>query len=206
MGNFSESLTVRILGDSSQLQRELETVSRSLDGLSNKLSQLTNIDQQLGQSVSRVTSMLRPVSQLSRLLDRIANQARTISRTPIQLNVAPAIRSLGLLSQMILRVGALLRRLSATPVRIPIPFSLPTPRLPIRRLVAGGLVTGPGGIDKVPALLSAGEFVLRQPVVDRLGLSFLERLNQNRTISSPQQSISTTQSESSSQINIHERE
>ncbi len=41
----------------------------------------------------------------------------------------------------------------------------------------GGLVKGPEGIDKVPARLTAGEFVIRKNAVDLLGEGFLQSLN-----------------------------
>jgi len=41
----------------------------------------------------------------------------------------------------------------------------------------GGIVKGPGGIDNVPARLTAGEFVMSKKAVDKLGVSFLSSLN-----------------------------
>jgi hypothetical protein len=37
-------------------------------------------------------------------------------------------------------------------------------------------------VDRVPALLTSGEFVLRRPVVERLGVAFLNALNQARRL------------------------
>ena len=46
----------------------------------------------------------------------------------------------------------------------------------------GGLVTGPGGptTDSVPAMLSDGEYVIRAAAVDRLGVDFLDAINEGR--------------------------
>jgi hypothetical protein len=47
-----------------------------------------------------------------------------------------------------------------------------------RKLFAtGGRVTGPGGIDKVPAWLTNGEFVMSKGAVDRFGVGTLEAMN-----------------------------
>lgn len=48
----------------------------------------------------------------------------------------------------------------------------------LRRMFArGGRVSGPGGIDKVPAWLTHGEFVMSKGAVDRYGVSTLEAMN-----------------------------
>jgi hypothetical protein len=60
-----------------------------------------------------------------------------------------------------------------------IPFGgpLPGPRGPVEGFARGGLVGGLPGIDRVPAWLSAGEFVLRPAAVEQLGVAFLQALN-----------------------------
>lgn len=45
------------------------------------------------------------------------------------------------------------------------------------RLATGGSVHGPGGIDNVPAWLTAGEFVMRKAAVNRFGAGFMSRIN-----------------------------
>ena len=47
----------------------------------------------------------------------------------------------------------------------------------VRHFAPGGFVSGPGGIDQVPARLTAGEFVLRREVVNAVGVSNLNALN-----------------------------
>ena len=45
------------------------------------------------------------------------------------------------------------------------------------RFAMGGLVTGPSGVDTIPASLSAGEFVLNRGAVSSIGLGNLNRMN-----------------------------
>lgn len=56
-------------------------------------------------------------------------------------------------------------------------FKIPTPDIP--RLAAGGQVSGPGGPreDKVPAMLSNGEYVVQAAAVNRYGVGFFDRAN-----------------------------
>lgn len=44
-------------------------------------------------------------------------------------------------------------------------------------MAAGGLVPGPSGTDRVPALLSAGEFVMSRDAVARFGVGFMQQVN-----------------------------
>ena len=41
----------------------------------------------------------------------------------------------------------------------------------------GGSISGPGGIDNVPAMLSAGEYVVKKSTVDKFGSGFFSALN-----------------------------
>jgi len=45
------------------------------------------------------------------------------------------------------------------------------------KFAMGGLVTGPSGVDTIPASLSAGEFVLNRNAVSNIGLGNLNRMN-----------------------------
>lgn len=204
MANFSESLTIRILGDSSQLQRELESVTQRLADLQSRLSQLSEVNRSVDQVVGRFSQLVRPLQNVSSLLTRITNQVQMLGRTPVNLNVGPALNSLGRLSRSIDLIAAKLRALSAVPaapagglpLRGPIPSipggglplrgpipAVPSGGLPlsgpIRRFADGGFVNGPMGGDRVPATLTAGEFVIRQPAVQRLGVAFLNALNES---------------------------
>lgn len=46
------------------------------------------------------------------------------------------------------------------------------------KFAKGGYVSeGQSGVDKVPAMLTLGEYVIKKPVVDKLGVDFFDRLN-----------------------------
>jgi len=47
----------------------------------------------------------------------------------------------------------------------------------IPRMASGGMVRGPGGIDRVPIMATAGEFMLRKEVVSSVGVANLNALN-----------------------------
>jgi len=49
--------------------------------------------------------------------------------------------------------------------------------LPRQQFNNGGQVRGPGGVDKVPAWLTNGEFVVSKGAVDKYGVGFFESLN-----------------------------
>ena len=180
MPNFSESLTVRILGDSSQLQQELLDVTRSVTDLQNRFAQLGEVNRIIDQSSGRLSALVRPLQQISRIVERIISQVQTLSRTPVTLNVTPALNSLAQLSRAIARIAAQIRSIPPIAPRLPgIPGGFFQPRRPIRRFADGGVVQGPAGPDRVPALLTAGEFIIRAPAAHRLGESFLDALNRN---------------------------
>ena len=44
-------------------------------------------------------------------------------------------------------------------------------------MVTGGFVSGPGGIDQVPARLTAGEFVMSKGAVEKYGVNTLAGMN-----------------------------
>ena len=180
MGSFTESLTVRILGDSSQLQRELDLVGRQIGELQGQLGAIADLPRQLESGLSRLTGISRPLEQLSRVLERITSQARGLSQIPIVLNVAPALQSLAMLSAMIDVVTAKLVAMSALRGGAGVGggFGLGAGMVrPIVRLAAGGVVSGPAGVDRVPAMLSAGEFVLQRSAVQRIGVDVLNAIN-----------------------------
>lgn len=173
---FTESLTVRILGDSSHLRGELQSVADELRGLQGQLQGLTNVGEQIGRGLGRVDAAVRPLEQVSRLLSQITRQVQALSREPIRLNAQPALEALERLSKAIQAVAAQLRALS-----VPVgPGGAPEGGGgggPIRQFDRGGLVTGPGGADRVPALLTSGEFVLSRETTQALGIGLLQGLN-----------------------------
>ena len=60
---------------------------------------------------------------------------------------------------------------TTTPPPEPIPGTEP------QELNKGGVVEGPGGIDNVPANLTAGEYVIRKPAVDAFGTGLMDSIN-----------------------------
>jgi hypothetical protein len=175
---FSESLTVRILGDSSQLKSELQSVLQDIGSLRGQLEEATDVGQQVSDGFDRVSGAMRPLEQVSRMLGRIAAQARSLGEQPITLNVQPALAALAQLSAAIQAIAAQLMALAAMPIGLGVGG---LPGLggggPIRQFAEGGLVTGPIGRDVVPALLTAGEFVLSRAATEALGLEFLRGFN-----------------------------
>ncbi|MEX0715333.1 MAG: hypothetical protein WD066_02035 [Planctomycetaceae bacterium] len=169
---MSESLTIRILGDASHVEREIDQVARRVSDLQSRFAELGEAGRGVSSLGGAIASLAGPLRNVGTLVGRVTAQVRTLSQTPVVLNVAPAIASLARLSQMVQLVSAQIARMNALSFggmsgMIPPPI----------RLAQGGLVRGPGGIDRVPALLTAGEFVLRKPAVERLGAAFLEALN-----------------------------
>ena len=172
---FTESLTVRILGDSSGLRRELESVVGEIRSLHGELEQVSNIGEQIGEGFGRADGAVRPLEQISQALSRITTQVQSLSQTPLTLDVQPALASLQQLSLTIATIATQLQALAAIPVGI---GEAPAGGGgPIRQFAGGGLVTGPLGNDAVPGLLTAGEFVLNRQAAQTLGTSFLEALN-----------------------------
>ncbi len=179
MATFGDALVIRILADSSELQRELDDVLGRFDELQTHVEQLAGTSSQLGRLGTAISSLQTPLQSLGRLFDQVQRQADGLSRTTVSLNVSPALNALSTLSAAIAQVQAQLRALSV-PIGMPVPIPGPTaaPTGPIRQFADGGLVDGPAGIDRVPALLSAGEFVLSRDAVRELGVPFLQRANE----------------------------
>lgn len=174
---FSESLTVRILGDSSGLRRELTSVADQLDQLEQKIASAGRAGRAFGEAIERLSATMQPLQQLSSRFTQVGQQAQAISRQPITLNVQPALQAL---QQLLQRVQQVARQLQSLSFPSAVPAAL-APQAPPRAVgpgfSSGGFVTGPNGHDRVPARLTAGEFVLRKEVVAVLGTEYLERLN-----------------------------
>jgi hypothetical protein len=178
MSAFSESLTVTLTADSSALQSELQNVVSQLDTLKSRVQSVQQGFQQAGSAANGLGAAVGPVQNLGRALQQVAGQVDALSHMSISLNVTPALNALNMLSQAIAQVAAQLQSL-AVPMAPGIPFGgpLPGPRSPVEGYARGGLVGGLPGIDRVPAWLSAGEFVLRPAAVEQLGVAFLQALN-----------------------------
>ncbi|QDT36101.1 hypothetical protein [Stratiformator vulcanicus] len=171
---FSESLTVRILGDSSQFRGEMESAFALLDRFEDRLATLDR-SASLGRLASQFGAVEQGIGRAGSAADRLIVRLRQLSAIPVSLNIRPALGALNALAQSVEAVTArvsILRTIGFGGFGGSLPFGGP-----IRRFASGGLVTGPGGVDQVPAFLTAGEYVLRRPAVDRLGREFLEQLN-----------------------------
>lgn len=184
MAAFGDSLTIQILADSSGLQGAISDALRGFEELEVRVQQLAQTSSQLSRIGTALNGMQGPLQSVSRMFAQVKSQADGLSQTTIALNVGPALNALALLSAAITRVQAQLAALS-----VPMGTPLPVPTLPgrggggpIRQFAAGGPVDGPAGIDKVPALLTAGEFVLNRDAVRQLGINFLQQMNQNPTV------------------------
>ncbi len=173
---FTESLTVRILGDSSDLQRELGSVVSQLEEFQSRLAEAGNGSRELSEGLRDVGQAGAPLRQLSSQLGGVRQQIQQLSGQSVSINVQPALASLAQLSASIQAVLAQLAQLSAVsavgaaggggrPTRMAAGFT------------EGGLVEGRAGIDVIPAFLTAGEFVLNRESTQRLGTTFLTALN-----------------------------
>lgn len=181
MGQFTESLTILIQGDSSDLQRELEEAARLLEGFQSRLSQLSGASQQLGTALDRLGS-IRSLASLSAGLDRIYQQIQRINSTPISINVAPAIASLTVLSAALDTILAQLLAVKAAGMLSGAGgLGGVSPRVSMPGFAIGGPVTGEPGTDRIPAWLTAGEFVLNRQAVEELGQNFVTALNDSPT-------------------------
>jgi len=180
MAEFTESLTIRILGDSSQFDRELQKVTTTLTRFHSEMSEMSHFQDYFSRLGQQVNRFKRPLENVSRVLVQITSQVTALSRYPVVLNVAPAMANLTMLSQMIDLLFAKLTRLAAFSAAVSTSGSASAGESgSVAQFARGGVVHGPGGIDRVPALLTAGEFVLRKPVVQQLGTAFLQSLNAN---------------------------
>lgn len=174
MASFDESLTIRILADSQPLQRELSSIIDRLNRFQQQADRLADATSALDSLASATARLHRPFEQLNTRIGSVARSLHGLSRTPVTLNVQPALNSLAALGRMADFIAAKLARLSSRTS-----FPVPLASGPIRGYSTGGLVSGPPGTDQVPAMLTAGEFVLQASSVRQLGAAFLNSLNHN---------------------------
>lgn len=177
---FTESLTVRILGDSSDLQRELGAVLSQLDEFQSRLADASSGGRDLAEGLRSAGEASAPLRLISTQLGAVQRQVQQLSGQSISLNVQPALAALAQLSASIQMVAAQLAQLSAASAVASVAGSgRPTRMQP--GFAEGGLVEGPAGFDAVPAWLTAGEFVMNQESTQRLGTTFLTSLNAGST-------------------------
>ncbi len=190
MANFTESLTVRILADSSELTRGLEEARRQLRTLGEQIAGLSNAGRGISSPLERLSSQQRGLEQVSTALSRISAAVRELSVQSITLNVAPALSALQNLSAMVDLIRAKLASVGAGGIGSAAVSSTGNGIAGsgdaaggggrVAGFASGGMVSGPAGLDRVPAMLSRGEFVLQSDAVDALGVGFLQGLNAMR--------------------------
>lgn len=181
MAQLGDSLVIRILADSSELQSALDEVLGRFESLQSRVEDVVESTGQLSRLGSVISAAQAPLQTLSRLFGQVQSQASALSQTVVTLNVSPALGALSALAGAIAQVQAQLRGLAASAAASSL-AALPFPVMggsngPIRQFAGGGLVDGPTGIDRVPAMLTAGEFVLNREAVQRLGIPFLQQMN-----------------------------
>lgn len=111
---FADSLTVRILGDSSGLRAELDAVLAQLDLFGQKVGELAGLSQRLTANLGQVTYALGPLQSVQGMLDGVGQRLRAISQTPLTINVKPAIAALAQLAAAIEAAAIGMRGLSAS--------------------------------------------------------------------------------------------
>lgn len=181
MSSFGDALVIRILADSSDAQRGLGEILDRLDELQARISAVTGTASQWSRLGTAINSVQTPLQSLGRQFDQVQRQAERLGNTSVSLNVSPALNALATLSAAIARVQAQLQALSmatAFPTGGGGGFPAPATNTAPRQFAGGGPVAGPAGIDRVPAWLTAGEFVVNREAVNQLGVPFLQQLNQ----------------------------
>ena len=184
---FLETLTVRIEGESSGLERELDRVVGRVEELGSRLSSVGSQTGSFERIREGLSQAVGPAERLGRQLDQVATKLAEIGRIPVTINANAALATLASLNAGIDATAARLRSLAGGQTALSAAQGFGAPAAPasgiasgaaaIPRLAGGGTVRGPAGWDRVPAWLSAGEFVVSRPTVEAVGLEFLEALN-----------------------------
>ena len=184
---FLETLTVRIEGESSGLERELDRVVGWVEELGSRLSSVGSQTGSFDRIREGLSQAVGPAERLGRQLDEVATKLAGIGRIPVTINANAALSTLASLKAGIDATAARLRSLSGGQAALTAAPGLTATALPasgiangaaaIPRLAGGGSVRGPAGWDRVPAWLTAGEFVVSRPTVEAVGVEFLEALN-----------------------------
>lgn len=173
MTNLNESLTIKIQGDSSGFSRELDQVVSQVTNLESRLNSVDSAGQRLASSLQGLRSAIAPINRISQAFEQVKRHITTLSTTPIALNVQPAMNALQSLQAQIAATRAQLQALqgmSATGAGFGGAGAV--------GYANGGVVNGRPGLDRIPAMLTAGEFVVRESTVNQLGVQFLSVLNE----------------------------
>lgn len=175
MANLNHSLTIRIQGDSSDFSRELDQVMSRISDLESRISSVESVGQRLGSSLNSIGNAVQPINRVSLALDKVRQQLTVLSETPVTLNVQPAVAALQALQA---QIAATRVQLQSLQMFGSVGGGYGAGGYGATGYAHGGLVRGRPGLDRIPAMLSAGEFVVRETSVNQLGVQFLTALNE----------------------------
>ena len=188
MPNFTESLTVEIKANSSDFQRELQSVIQKVTDLQSQLNSLGHFN----SLQNSIQTLISPLEQVSQSLGQIAGQISQINQTPVSLDVSSAIQGLSQLNQMAQITSRQIQSVSSASAASPLPTGSGSPTSPgespamstslLPTFSSGGMVKGPAGTDRIPAMLSAGEYVMKEASAKKLGYGLLQQINQAGSI------------------------
>ncbi len=179
--NFNESLTVRIEGDSSGLDTALEASCGGSDELQGRLQRVGSAASGLDGIASRLTAAVAPAESFTRSLDRVTASIQANRTDADHAEHRPGARGRCATQRAVggnffasagMGSGKWGRTLRESAVELVWKRRKTAAEVGGRRLVRG-----PSGTDRVPAWLTAGEYVVSRPAVERVGLDFLEGLN-----------------------------
>jgi hypothetical protein len=179
MVNLNHSLTIQIQGDSSDFSRELDRVMSRITDLESRMSGLESAGRRLGSSLDSIGNAVQPINRVSQALEKVRQQLTVLSQTPVILNVQPALAALQMLQAQIAATRAQLQSLQMTGS---MGGGYGAGAYGAAGFAHGGLVRGRPGLDRIPARLSAGEFVVRETSVNQLGVQFLSALNEHGSL------------------------
>ena len=213
---LTESLTVSITADSTALESELTRLATRVAGFDAELQSLIGSASRVGTALADTSAATGPLSEVSSLVTGIASQLQTIAATPLTIDATAAVASLQqvtaaaqVAAAAVQTVGVASAAALATAPSGGMP-AMPGPSGgapmppgfagPIPKLASGGRVEGASGIDQVPAMLSRGEFVLREPSARRFPPGLLDQLNSVGPAALPQTSAPQPATATPSQI------
>lgn len=175
MPDFDETLTIRIEGESSSFLGELDRVVARVEDLESRLAAFEAFEGTFARLFERIGQLTQPLERVQQAVTRVSQSLQQLSHQPVTLNVQPA---LGALQQLQAQIAAVAASLAALNGFGAMGFASPGGMVGVPGFAQGGMVHGRPGLDRIPALLTAGEFVIREPVVQDVGVPFLQALNE----------------------------
>lgn len=172
MAEFIERLTVEIEAETASFEEALSQLIDRIGTMESRIASLLEVSSRAGAALERLSSQGAGLILVAQLLERILLLMGQIAARPLVINVAPALAAL----QSVL---ALMSLIAARGAAVGAIGGAPTGGGGrVAGFASGGLVTGPPGLDRIPAFLSQGEFVVRREAVEQVGLGELIKLNQ----------------------------